>query len=79
MEKKIEFKNVEKVDEPVFKTKPSLDVNKMLQNGEIVFTTRHPEGVKRAERVSNIPKIEVDEEKVSEIADQINQELKGEI
>ena len=60
MEKKIVFKNVKQVDEPVFKTKPSLDVNKMLQNGEIVFTTRHTEGVQRAERVSNIPKIEVD-------------------
>lgn len=75
--KKIEFKNVEKIDESVFKTISSIDINKALQNGEIVFTTRHPEGVKRAERVSSIPKIEIDEEKVKEIADQINHELKG--
>ena len=71
MEKKIEFKNVKKIDGSVFQTKPSIDIDKMIQNGEIVFTTKHPEGVKRAERVSSIPKIEVDEEKVIEIADQI--------
>ena len=72
MKKKIEFKNVEKIDESVFKIEPSIDIDKMLQNGKIVFTTRHPEGVKRAVRVfSTIPEIKIDEEKVKEIADQI--------
>jgi len=64
MEKKIIFKNVKQVDEVDFKTKPSVDINRMILDGEIVFTTRHPEGVKRAERISSIPKIEVNEEKV---------------
>jgi len=75
MEKKIEFKNVEIVNDSVFKTTPSIDNDKMIQDGKIVFSTKHPEEVKRAERVSSIPKIEVDEEKVKEIADQINQEI----
>lgn len=63
-----------RLDESVFKTKPSIDIDKALQNGEIVFTTKHPEGVKRAERVSSIPKIEIDAEKIKEIADQMNKE-----
>lgn len=75
MEKKIEFKNVKRVAEIDFKTKPSINIDKMLQNGEIIFTTKHPEGVKRAEIVSSIPKIQIDEEMIKEIADQINEEM----
>jgi len=76
MEKKIEFKNVEKINESAFKTKLSINIPEMLQNGEIIFITNHPEGVKRAERVSCISKIEVDANKVNEIADQINMKMK---
>jgi hypothetical protein len=72
MEKKIEFINVEKIDEAVFKTRPSVDIDRALQNGEIVFSTIHPEGVKRAERVPSISKIVIDTDNVKEIADKIN-------
>jgi len=79
MEKKIVFKNVKKVNEVDFITKPSIDLNKMILDGEMVFTTKHLEGVKRVEKVSSLPKIEVDVDKAKEIADQINEKLKGEI
>jgi len=74
MEKKIEFKNVKLVNEVDFITKPSADLNKMIMDGEIVFTTKHPEEVKRAEIVFSIPKIEIDLDNVKEIADKINQD-----